>query len=99
MPAPVLYTPAAAGPGLSGCHCGGACDTCKSGLGGLFDSGLDLSQWGVGEWIAAAGVTFLGFKLLSATMQTTRTVKRAVRKRGQTSERRRQLLRELEDLR
>jgi hypothetical protein len=95
VPAPVLYTPASSGPGL-GCACGGKCGDC-GGL-GLFDSGLDLSQWGVGEWVAAAGIGYLGITLLGGLMGATRKVRRTVRKRSATAARRRELQRELEDL-
>ena len=100
MPAPVLYTPPASGPGL-GCACGGSCGHCSSASGGLglFDSGMDLTQWGAGEYVAAAGVAFLGYKLLSGLMSTTRTVKRSIRKRSATKARRAELQRELEGLR
>lgn len=102
MPAPVLYTPGSSGPGL-GCACGGSCGHCSSGSGGwgglgLFETGMDLTGWGVGEYVAAAGVAFLGFKLLSGIMGTTRAVRRTVKKRSASKRRRAELMRELEEL-
>lgn len=45
--------------GLGCADCGGTCGQ-KNGM-GLFDSGLDISQWGVMEWgaVALGGYTLL----------------------------------------
>lgn len=56
MPAPFLP----GGLGCAGCGgtCGGGC--ARPGVGmGLFDSGLDLAGWGVGEWLTVAAGVFV----------------------------------------
>jgi hypothetical protein len=59
-----------------GCGCGGSCGgACHGGL-GLFESGLDLSQWGLGEWAAAA----LGVYLIGSLMGDAGRAGRQVRK-------------------
>jgi hypothetical protein len=57
MVAPILYPR-----GVGGCGCGGGCGgACHSAGLGLFDSGLDLAQWGLGEWAAVGlGVYLIG---------------------------------------
>lgn len=73
VPAPILYTP---GGGLSGCHCGGGCGgSCAHGM-GLFESGLDMTQWGAGEWITAG----LGLYLLGSFMGDVGRAKQSVSK-------------------
>jgi hypothetical protein len=101
MPAPIIYTPLArSGPGLSGCGCGGACGSCHSHAGGLglFDSGFDVSQWGVGEWVATAAIGYLSLKILGDVSRGARSVKKRVGKIGSKSRRKAQLKRELEAL-
>lgn len=103
MPAPVLYTPEPSGPGGLGCACGGSCGHCSSGAGGwgglgLFESGMDLNGWGVGEYVAAAGVAFLGFKVLGSLFSAGQTVRKTVRRRSATKRRRSELQRELAEL-
>ena len=46
--------------GIRGLGCGGSCgcSDCQHGM-GLFDSGLDPSGWGAGEYAALAGVAWL----------------------------------------
>jgi len=61
------------GLGLGCAGCGGNCGRC--GL-GLFDSGVDLSGWGIAEW-AVVGIG--GYALLS-TVFTTQRATRRVRK-------------------
>lgn len=56
------------GKGLGGCGCGGKC----GGL-GLFDSGLDFSQWGTTEF---AIVGTVGYMLLSTLFTTQRAARR-----------------------
>jgi hypothetical protein len=65
--------------GVGGCGCGGSCGGgCYGGL-GLFDSGLDVSQWGLGEWAAVAvGVYVLG-SLVGDTRRAGRRAGRAVK--------------------
>jgi hypothetical protein len=56
-----------------GCGCSGSCGgACHGGL-GLFDSGLDISQWGIGEWVAVA----LGVYLVGSVIGDTRRAGRA----------------------
>lgn len=100
MPAPMLYTQGG-GPGLSGCHCGGSCGGCGSGVAGLglFDAGFDVSQWGVGEWVAAAGIGYLTLKLVSDLGRAGSSVTKAVRKRSYKKDRVRRLEKELAEAR
>lgn len=74
MVAPILYPARGVGCGCGG-GCGGACHS--AGL-GLFDSGLDLSQWGVGEW-AAVG---LGAYLLVSAFGDVKRVGGRIRRSG-----------------
>lgn len=62
--------------GKTDCGCG-----CSSGL-GLFDSGLDVSQWGAMEWGALALGVYVLFSVFSTTQRTVgkaRRMKRAYR--------------------
>ena len=100
MPAPVLYTPLASGPGL-GCACGGSCGHCSSASGGglgLFDAGFDVSQWGTGEWVAAGAIGYLALKIVGDVMRTGQKVRRAVRKRSYKKSRKAELKKELATL-
>jgi hypothetical protein len=86
------------GRGVGGCGCGGSCGgACHGGL-GLFESGLDLSQWGLGEW-AAVG---LGVYLLSSVFGDVKRVGGHVRKARRMSEskarRKERLEKELKEL-
>lgn len=94
LPAPVLFTPG--GNGL-GCACGGSdrCG-CRPGGLGLFDSGLDLNQWGVAEWGVVAGGAYLAMKLLGDVFAVRQTVRRHGRKRA--AAKRARLERQLEAL-
>ena len=59
-----------------GCGCAGLGCTCGGGL-GLFDSGMDLTTWGISEWsIVATGVYAL-FSLLGDTRRGARRIKGA----------------------
>jgi hypothetical protein len=51
------------GLGCAGLCCGGNC-----GL-GLFDSGLDYTQWGIGEYAAILGGAYLLFSVFFTTKQ------------------------------
>lgn len=76
--------PPVGGPGVPaglqalGCAaCGGKC-----GMGlGLFDSGLDFSQWGIAEWTAIGLGTYLLFSVAGDTRRATDTVRATVRRR------------------
>ena len=63
------------GLGCPGLCCGGGC-----GL-GLFDSGFDLAQWGIGEWAIAAAGVFVAFSVFATTKRGTRAVVRTIRRR------------------
>jgi hypothetical protein len=67
IPAPILYTPGGGLSGLGGCGCGGTCGGCgdhSHGM-GLFDTGLDMSGWGLPEYGVLAGAAFLVYSLVS----------------------------------
>ena len=102
MPAPVLFTPGVGG--LSGCHCGGRCGGHGCGRGGvagglgLFDSGLDLSQWGIGEWAIAGAGLYLALSLFGDTRKVAGKVRVASRAREAKQKRRERLERELRAL-
>ena len=70
--------------GLGCPGCGGKCGgvPALSGL-GLFDYGMDISQWGVGEWACVAG----GAYLLVAMLGTTRRGMGAVKRKGKAMRR------------
>jgi hypothetical protein len=99
--APVLFTPAVSGLGGCPCGCAGGCGA-RAGL-GLFESGFDWSQWGIGEWTAAAVGGYLAlsvvgdlFKVGRVTARGYRRGRGAVRKAGRllTSTGRKQARRE-----
>ena len=71
---PIVYSAKPAG---CGCGCGGGCS--KSGL-GLFESGLDVSQWGVGEWSTAGIGLYLMASLLGDLGRAKRTVQKKARR-------------------
>lgn len=62
-----------AGMGCLGSCCGGGC-----GL-GLFDSGMDFSQWGVAEYATLAGGLYVLFSVFSTTKRAVKTVHRKAR--------------------
>lgn len=83
IPAPVLYTRPRRS-GLGGCACAGACGgsgACgdHSGL-GLFESGFDVSQWGVGEWVAAAAISYLAVSIVGDLGRGAQRVQRTYRR-------------------
>ena len=65
-------------PKLPGLGCGGSCG-CSKDCGGLgfFDSGMDISGWGIAEWSTVAG---LGYMVLSTVFTTKRAVRSVGRK-------------------
>ena len=69
--------------GLGCPGCGGTCGQVGVPGLGLFDSGLDVSTWGIGEWACVAG----GAYLLMAMFQTTRKASAAVRRKGKAMRR------------
>lgn len=66
--------------GLSGCGCGGTCGGCGSHGMGLFDSGLDYTQWGWQEWAALAAIVYVGHKLITDVGRAGKGVSRSVRR-------------------
>lgn len=93
MPAPVIAPHGVSG---VGCACGGQCGHCHAAGMGLFDSGLDLSQWGAAEWFVSAGVVYLALSLLGDIGRVKRNVTKSRRQRKAT--RRRKLEAELDSL-
>ena len=57
-----------------GCGGGCGCASCK-GL-GLFDSGLDVTQWGAAEWAVAALGVYLAMNILGDVSGGVKRVKR-----------------------
>jgi hypothetical protein len=82
MPAPVIYTPLPrSGPSGLGCgSCGGTCGGCSGKGIGLFESGLDFSQWGVGEWGTVAVIGYLTLSLVGDLMSAGRGVRKGYKK-------------------
>lgn len=84
--------------GLRGCGTGGSCTGDPLTLGALFDSGLDLSGWGFGEW----GIVGLGAYLLVTSFLTTKRGVSRIRKSGAArasrARRRASLQRQLKEL-
>jgi hypothetical protein len=97
MSAPVVYSVPGHNRGI-GCSCGGHCDSCRSsGAGlGLFDSGLDLTQWGIGEWAAVAGGVYLLSKLLGDVKRVRKVAKRR-KGRSKAIKRQEQILKRLRE--
>ena len=87
MPAPVLK------PSGLGCACG--CNSC--GL-GLFESGFDISQWGVGEWAAVAGIAYLTASIIGDVGRGASRVRKTYRKRSSRSRKKKALQEELAGL-
>lgn len=56
-------------PGV-GCGCAGM---------GLFDSGLDFSQWGISEWSTVVGGLYLLYSVFSTTRRAAHSVHRKTR--------------------
>jgi hypothetical protein len=63
------------GLGCPGLCCGGGC-----GL-GLFDSGFDISQWGIMEWLTVAGGLYIVFSVFSTTKRGVAAARELPRKR------------------
>lgn len=63
----------------------------------LFAS-TDFSTWGVGEWVAIAGVGFLALKLFQGVLSAGGAVKSTVRKRRRRAQKRQGLMDELRSL-
>lgn len=97
MPSPILGRSR----GVGGCGCGGTCGGCGGGGHhphgmGLFDSGLDLTGWGIPEWLTAAGGLYLLFSLFGDTKRAATGVRKY--NRAAARKRREQLRSELAGL-
>lgn len=73
------------------CGCGGGPGCSENeGMGalglGLFDSGLDISGWGIGEWSTVAVAGFLAVKLFTGTKRATKGYKRYKRRRAKKAQ-------------
>jgi hypothetical protein len=89
-PPPYNFVTGATGPDTGGgCGCGGTCGGCGGGHHshghgmGLFDSGMDYTQWGWQEWAAVAAGAYVVLKLVGDTKRATRATRagyRAARK-------------------
>jgi hypothetical protein len=60
-----------------GCGCRGIGCACDQGM-GLFESGMDYTQWGPGEW----AIVVLGGYMVFSTLFTTRRAARAATRKG-----------------
>lgn len=99
MPAPILGGVARAGLGC-GCGCSGA-GKCGGGHShglGLFESGLDYSQWTFVEWSLAAVGVYLVINVASDMLSVGRGAKRIVQKRRRRSQIRQKYQQELATL-
>jgi hypothetical protein len=72
------------------CGCGGGSGCSENeGMGaiglGLFDSGLDISGWGIGEWSTVAVGGFLILKLFTGTKKAAKSYKKYKRRRARKS--------------
>jgi hypothetical protein len=57
--------------GMGCVECGGTC----GGM-GLFDSGMDVSTWGYGEWACVAGAAYVVVAMLGTARRGVSAVKR-----------------------
>lgn len=62
-----------------GCGCAGMAG-CNCGM-GLFDAGMDVTQWGVGEWLTVALGSYVILSLAGDMGRGKAAVKRATRRR------------------
>jgi hypothetical protein len=76
----VQQIPCAQPAGLQGLGCPGCDGKCNNGL-GVFDSGFDLSQWGIAEWGIVAGGAYVLFSVFSTTKRGAARVRKSIRKR------------------
>lgn len=98
-----MYVPTQKCLGVSGLGCVG-CDGKCGGL-GLFESGIDISQWGWQEWGLALLGGYVVMSVVSTTSRVGRSagrayqgVKRSAKRRSARSERKRELQEELRGL-
>jgi hypothetical protein len=68
--------------GMGDCGCGGKCGGCGPPHGmGLFDSGTDISGWGLPEWGIVGVAAAAGLSLLANIASGAKSVRRAIRRR------------------
>lgn len=60
--------------------CSGMAGGCNRGL-GIFDSGMDWSQWGIVEWSIVAGGAYFAISLFSDASYAASSASRAIRRR------------------
>lgn len=73
-----------------GCGCGGTCGGCGHQHGmGLFDSGTDISGWGLPEWGIVGVAGFAVISLLSSVTRGARSATRGYRRYKRRSAKRR----------
>lgn len=77
---PQFYAPAST-MGL-GCGCGGTCGGCGAPGLGMFESGLNVSGWGLGEWLAIGAGIAIAAAALGKGKRTMRTRKAIRRVKG-----------------
>jgi len=65
---------------------------------GIFDSGMDLSGWGIPEWLIVAVGLYAGFSLFGDTRRTYGRAKRSRRSSAARARRKKQLQDELSGL-
>ena len=78
------------------CGCSGGCGG-MSGL-GIFDSGMDLSGWGVTEWLIVAVGLYGAISLFSDTRRTVGSVRKSRRSSQARARRKKKLQEELSSL-
>jgi hypothetical protein len=65
---------------------------------GIFDTGMDLSGWGVAEWLIVAVGLYAGFSLFGDTKRTVGTVQKSRRSSAARARRKKKLQDELSGL-
>ena len=84
-PPPYNFVTGATGPDTGGgCGCGGKCGGCgghSHGM-GLFDSGMDFTQWGLPEWAAVGFGFYVVSSIVGDMGRARKSVSRVVRRRS-----------------
>lgn len=75
----------------------GSCFGCQGPGLGMFESGMDWTQWGVAEWITVAAGAYFAFSLISDVGRGASKVRRTVRSSRARAAKRARLKRELEE--
>jgi hypothetical protein len=101
IPAPILLNPGSRGGLSGGCGCGGSCGGCggshSHGM-GLFDTGLDLTGWGMPEYAIVGIGLYALFKIIGDTKRVSGAVRKSARSRSAKAARRAKLQQELSSL-